>query len=146
VAPESDVSAYVRAESPVIVERAMYWSKGSRARAEGHCSTGSITAARTWYLAEGSTAWGFQEYVLLANVSGEMAHVTLTFMRVDGSTRDYSVVVGSGSRYTVYANAVDPGQDASIRVASNVPLVVERAMYWSEKEGGTATLGVMQPL
>jgi hypothetical protein len=141
----SDVSTYVRADQPVIVERAMYWPRDSRPRAEGHCSTGSVTAARTWYLAEGSTGWGFDEYVLLANPTDRIAHANLVFMRTDGSTVSYGVNLGGFSRTTVYANAVDPGRDASVQVISDVPLVVERAMYWSDMEGGTNALGVLQP-
>jgi subtilisin family serine protease len=145
VVPGSDVSTYVQADQPVIAERAMYWPRGSRARAEGHCSTGSVTAAYTWYMAEGTTAWGFDEYVLLVNPSEDIAHATLVFMRTDGSTLNYAVSIAGRERTTVHANLVDPGRDASIQVVSDRPLVVERAMYWSEKEGGTDALGVLQP-
>lgn len=145
VAPESDISAFVSADRPVIAERAMYWSRNGRARAGGHCSTGSITACKTWYLAEGSTSWGFDEYIPLANISGDVAHATLTFMRTNGSTRDLRVSINAGARFTVFVNSVDPNRDASVRVESDRPLVVERAMYWSGKEGGTDTVGVLEP-
>jgi subtilisin family serine protease len=145
IVPGSDVSAFVEADQPVIVERSMYWPHGSRSRAGGHCSTGSITAAGNWYLAEGSTAWGFDEYILLANPTDEIAHATLVFMRTDGSTMSHAVEIAGRARYTVYANEVDPNRDASVQVVSNLPLVVERAMYWSDKEGGTDALGVLQP-
>ena len=145
VVPGSDVSTYVQADQPVIAERAMYWPRGSRARVEGHCSTGSITSANTWYLAEGSTAWGFEEYILLVNPSDNVAHATLVFMRTDGSTSTFAVNIAGKARSTVHANEVDPGRDASVQVVSDRPLVVERAMYWSDKEGGTDALGVLQP-
>ncbi len=141
----SDVSAYVRADQPVIVERAMYWPKDRRLRSDGHCSAGAVTAARNWFLAEGSTAWGFEEYVLLANPTDCPACVTLTFLRADGSSASCRVDLKGFSRTTVYANEVDPGRDASVKVFSDVPLVVERAMYWAGGEGGTGTLGVLQP-
>jgi len=145
VVPGSDVSTYVQADQPVIAERAMYWPRGSRARVEGHCSTGSITSANTWYLAEGSTAWGFEEYILLVNPSDNVAHATLVFMRTDGSTSTFAVNIAGKARSTVHANEVDPGRDASVQVVSDRPLVVERAMYWSDKEGGTDALGVLKP-
>ncbi len=145
VVPGSDVSTFLRSDVPVIAERAMYWPSGSRSRAGAHCSEGSMTASYTWYLAEGTTAWGFQEYVLLANVSEEVAHVGLTFMGPDGSSHEYSLEVGPGARQTVFANQVDPERDASVLVRSDQPLVVERAIYWSDKEGGTGALGVFQP-
>ena len=145
VVPGSDVSAFIEADLPVIVERAMYWPRDSRTRAGAHCSVGSMTAAGTWYLAEGTTAWGFDEYVLLANLSDEFAHVDLVFMGPDGSNTEYGVEVGPRARYTVFANEMDPDRDASVFVQSDRPLVVERAMYWSDKEGGTGVLGVLEP-
>jgi subtilisin family serine protease len=145
VVPGSDVSTFLKADQAVIAERAMYWPRGSRSRVEGHCSTGSMTAANTWYLAEGTTAWGFDEYVLLVNPTPQMAHVNLIFMRTDGSTTNYTVRMEGMARQTVFANEVDPGRDASVQVISDLPLVVERAMYWQEKEGGTDALGVLQP-
>jgi len=145
VVPGSDVSTYVQADQPVIAERAMYWPRGSRDRAGGHCSTGSVTAAYLWYLAEGTTAWGFDEYVLLVNTSEDIALATLVFMRTDGSTLNHVVSIPGRARTTIHANMVDPGRDASVQVISDRPLVVERAMYWSEKEGGTDALGVLQP-
>ncbi len=145
VVPGNDVSLLVRSDLPVVAERAMYWPCSSRARAGGHAGAGSLTPATTWHLAEGSTAHGFEEYVLLYNPTAELAHVLLTFMREDGSAREYRVTVPAGARYTVTANAVDPGRDASVKVASDRPLVAERAMYWWSREGGTAAAGVLQP-
>jgi hypothetical protein len=96
-------------------------------------------------MAEGSTAWGFDEYVLLVNPTEDIAHANLVFMRTDGSTRSYAVDINGKARMTVHSNEVDPSRDASVQVTSDKPLVVERAMYWSEKEGGTDALGVLQP-
>ncbi len=143
--PGSDVSTAVRSDQPVVVERAMYWPSGSRYRAGGHCSAGTVTAAGNWYLAEGCTAYGFQEYVLLANVSREVAHVNLAFMRPDGTTRDFSFSVAAGARYTVAVNAVEPAKELSVRVTSDFPLVVERSMYWTDNDGGTNVVGALQP-
>jgi thermitase len=145
IVPGSDVSTFIQADRPVIAERAMYWPKGSRTRVEGHCSTGSMTGAKIWYLAEGSTAWGFDEYILLMNPTESIAHVGLNFMRTDGSTQGYTVNIPSKARMTVHANEVDTNHDASVQVTCDQPLVVERAMYWSEKEGGTDALGVLKP-
>ncbi len=142
----SDVSLSIRADQPVIVERAMYWPQGTRSRADGHCSTGSLTPACTWYLAEGTTAWGFEEYILLANPSEVLAHATLVFMHTDGSSGSHDVKVPAGARVTVMANQADAERDASVKVIStDQPLVVERAMYWNGKEGGTGALGAISP-
>ncbi|MBC7253578.1 MAG: S8 family serine peptidase [Actinobacteria bacterium] len=145
VVPGNDVSVLVTSDMPVVAERAMYWPAGTHARAGGHAGAGSLTAAGTWYLAEGSTDHGFEEFVLLYNASGDLAHALLTFMRPDGTTHDYPVTVPAGARFTVSVNEADPDRDVSVRVTSDRPLVVERAMYWSGREGGTAAVGVLQP-
>jgi subtilisin family serine protease len=143
VVSENDVSAFVSADRPVVAERAMYWPGGSGARAGGHCCVGSTTAADSWYLAEGSTAWGFEEYVLLANPTDEVVHAALVFMRGDGSTHTLNVDIQATSRCTVYANQVDPEKDVSVLVNADRPVVAERAMYWRDKEGGTCARGAI---
>ncbi len=81
----SDVSTYVESTGgEVIVERSMYWND----RQAGHDSIGVNAPSTTWYLAEGTTAWGFEEYLLVQNPNpgaGQTAHVTFDFMRPDGS-------------------------------------------------------------
>jgi len=141
----SDHSTRLEADRPVVVERAMYWQAAGRQRAGGHCEAGSPVLARTWYLAEGSTAWGFEEYILVANPREELAEVKLVFQRPDGKERHYSLKVPEKSRRTILANRVDAGKDASILVSSNVPVLAERAMYWSGKEGGTVGMGALSP-
>jgi hypothetical protein len=141
----SDHSTRLEADRPVVVERAMYWQVAGRQRAGGHCEAGSPVLARTWFLAEGSTAWGFEEYILIANPREELAEVELVFQRPDGTERHYSLKVPERSRRTVLANRVDAERDASVLVSSSVPVAVERAMYWSEKEGGTVGAGALSP-
>ncbi|MEJ5185823.1 MAG: S8 family serine peptidase [Candidatus Geothermincolales bacterium] len=141
----ADHSTRVEADRPVVVERAMYWPAGGRQRAGGHCETGSAVLSRTWCLAEGTTAWGFEEYLLIANPYQEIAEVEIVFQRPDGTQRHYSLKVPERSRRTVMANRVDAEKDASIMISSNVPLAVERAVYWSQKEGGTVGAGAFSP-
>ena len=115
----------------------MYWSN----RLEGHNSIGCTTPDRTWYLAEGSTR-GFEEYVLLANPTENPAHVTLTFMKNDGATSTLGTTIAGLSRLTVRVNDLVPDAEVSVKVtSSDQPLMVERAMYWSNRRGGTDSIG-----
>jgi len=59
----ADASIKVVSNVPVIPERAMYRNN----RREGHDSIGTTTPAPDYYLAEGTTAWGFSTYVLIQN-------------------------------------------------------------------------------
>ncbi len=133
----TDVSTTVMSDIPVVAERSMYWSN----RLEGHNSIGCTTPDENWYLAEGSTL-GFEEYVLLANPTDSPAHVTLTFMRNDGTTATLAATLAALSRVTVRANDVTPNTEVSVRVASSDrPIMVERAMYWNNRRGGTDSIG-----
>ncbi len=142
----SDVSTFVEAvEGEVVAERAMYWN----GRQAGHAAVGVNTPSSVWYLAEGTTAWGFEEWVLLQNPSAvpdETAHVTLSFMKPDGTAVDPLVVeVGPGKRRTVFVNQVVPDTDLSVKVDSDLPVVAERAMYWDGRGGGHGSNGVTLP-
>ena len=65
---------------PVIPERAMYRNN----RREGHDSTGTTAPSRDYYLAEGTTNWGFKTYVLVQNPNNARNTVTVTYMTPKG--------------------------------------------------------------
>lgn len=123
---ERDASVMVSADRPVIPERAMY----RNSRSEGHDSIGTTTAAREYYLAEGTSAWGFATYVLVQNPNAVEANVMLTYMTPEGAVEQPSFVMPPNSRKTVRANDALPGRDFSTRVVADVPVIAERAMYW----------------
>jgi len=145
VVQQSDVSTRVEATGPVICERAMYRYN----KQLGHDSIGTPSTSQEWYLSEGTTAWGFDEYVLIQNPNGGQAAVGVQFMLPDGSIVPYGVVVPGQSRYTIYVNTV-PGcenTDLSTFVSSNLPVICERAMYWQgvTSPGGHDTIGTPMP-
>ena len=136
---------------PVVAERAMYWPKGAGLGGwtAGHGTVGASKEAYIWHLPEGATHI-FDEYVLVYNPFVSMsANVTLNFMDTDGNVTPYQIVVGPRSRYTVNVNNVlGPWNQVSTMVQSNIPVVVERAMYWPSGAGagnwvsGHNTVGV----
>ena len=136
--PASEVSVKVRAEKPVIVERAMYWNN----RSDGHACIGTPTPDTTWYLPEGYTAQGFEEWVLIENPGDDARKVTLTFMEPSGKNTVKSYTVPPRSRFTVGVDDILPSAEVSTRVAADGPIIVERAMYFNNRSGGTDSLGV----
>ncbi|MBU1671143.1 MAG: IPT/TIG domain-containing protein [Actinobacteria bacterium] len=126
-----DASIRVESDVPLVAERAMY----SEGRREGHASIGAQTPATTFYLAEGSTAWGFSTYVLVQNPNPEAAEVTLDHMTGDGPAPPASFTVPAGSRLTVRVGDYLAGHDFSTRVTGTLPIVAERAMYWDPGTG-----------
>lgn len=127
-----DVSVRVRTFGPpVLAERAMYIASGAR---QGATAGRAVSeTATTWYLPEGSTGQGFEEYVLVANPSGEPRTATVTWHTPAGPRQGPSVSVGPFSRVTIRANDSIPLEDSlSAQVTASGLLVVERAVYVTE--------------
>jgi hypothetical protein len=142
VVGEDDVSTFVYSDIPVVAERAMYWN----GRTEGHACVGSATPANGWCLSEGTTAWGFEEWVLLQNPTDRQVQVTLTCMLPDGSSFDTYYDLSPFSRTSVDMGQVVGSSDVSVEVRTDgYPVVVERAMYWDYRRGGTVAGGVLDP-
>ena len=126
-----DASIKVESEVPVIPERAMYRNN----RREGHDSIGTIVPAPTYYLAEGTTDWGFTTYVLVQNPNPTEAKVTLTYMTPEGPVEQKPFTMEQHSRKTIRVNDQLPGKDLSTMVSADKPIIAERAMYWDNGTG-----------
>ena len=121
-----DASIKVASSVPVIAERAMY----RNGRREGHGSTGTTVPANDYYLAEGTSAWGFTTYLCIQNPSAEACDVEVTYMTPGGARPQPSRVVPGNSRTTIRVNDAMPDTDFSTRVHGSLPIIAERAMYW----------------
>lgn len=127
----ADASVKVSGNVPVIAERAMY-RNGKR---EGHGSIGTVAPATDYYLAEGTTDWGFTTYVLIQNPDPAPNEVTVTYMTEGGPIQDPKFTMPPNSRKTIRINDAHPGLDLSTRVHGTKPLIAERAMYWNSGYG-----------
>jgi hypothetical protein len=148
VGPNKDVSARVDASVPVVVERPIYfmyhgaWDGGS-------IGSGVAELSKTWYLAEGATQPGFEEWISLMNPSSASAHVAITYMFPGGATKVQHVTMAPTSRETVLVNnVVGPNKDVSAKVEADQMIIAERPMYflyhgaWS---GGDSQVGATAP-
>lgn len=136
--PGREVSIKVRSAKPVLVERAMYWNN----RSDGHDCIGTPTPDTSWYLAEGYTAQGFETWVLIENPADEARIVTMTFMEPSGKNTVKTYEVLPRSRFTVGVNSILPSTEMSTRITADGPVIVERAVYFNNRSGGTDSLGV----
>ena len=140
-----DASIQVNSDIPVVAERSMY----RNSRREGSCSVGSTTPYKTYFLAEGTTAWGFSTYVLVQNPNDDAATVTLTYMTPEGAREQPAFTLPANSRHTIKVNDV-PGvesTDLSTQVSSDKPIIAERSMYWDSSAGEAmhASIGLAEP-
>ncbi len=135
----ADLSTYLSANQPIIAERAMYWTGATKQA--GHVTLGTPMPLTQWYLAEGTTAWGFETFVLVQNPNPTSCTVTFTFMRPDGSSLNPSYEVAANSRFTIKVNDLVDASDVSTVVSGTQPIIAERAMYWGARDGGHCTIG-----
>ena len=126
-----DASIKVDSNIPVIPERAMYRNN----RREGHESIGTTAPAKDYYLAEGTTAYGFTTYVLVQNPNPTPANVQLVHMTPGGPVYPPAFSMPANCRETVRVNDYLPDTDLSTQVHADVPIIAERAMYWDNGTG-----------
>jgi hypothetical protein len=139
--PAADVSVRIDADADVVCERSMYWG----GRIEGHDSIGVTAPSSRWYLAEGCTNYGFEEYLAIQNPSSSGSTVTITYNTGAGPRIASPVTVEARSRRTIRVNDFVPGENVSISLSATRPVVAERSMYWDGRRGGHASIGTTAP-
>jgi hypothetical protein len=133
----TDVSAVVSttAAGGIVVERAMYLTRGQEVFGAGHAAAGVVSPASRWLLAEGATGPYFDLFVLVANPAASAVTVDLRYYLPDGRTLERSRTIPAGSRDTVWVDHEAPElADTAVSVVVEsrqaAPIVVERAMWW----------------
>jgi hypothetical protein len=132
---ETDVSAKVVSDVPILAERSMYLSTPDQPFAGGTGGAGIPEPDTHWFIAEGATGAFFDLFYLIGNPGTQDATVTVTNLLPGGASFKKSYVVAPQSRLTISVHGEDPrlaGTDVSASIASTngVPIVVERAMWW----------------
>jgi len=98
---------------------------------------------RRWYFAEGSTKPPFQVAFALLNPNPRPATVTFIFLSPEGKQTPYEMHVGPNSRTTLAVNDVLPNAEFGTIVQTDIPVYVERTMYFGHD--GHSTTGARQP-
>jgi type 1 glutamine amidotransferase len=150
--PESLFSTLVVSDQPVVADRTMTWSAGTRYGS--HAESALTAPSADWYFAEGSTHSALDVFFLIQNPGDQAAEVDARFLRhVAGPplppvSRHYTV--GPHQRLTLQADHI-PGLEAldlaaEFHSTNGAPIIVERAMYISRPgelwSGGTDSTGV----
>lgn len=126
-------------ETPIIVERAMWWGTGGRWY-EAHNSPGATVTGFAWGAAAGEVGGdrAVETYLLLANTSRTPGDARVTLLFEDGTTAERTYHLLATSRLTVavgldFPEAIDRRFGAVVESVGDpaARLVVERAIYWS---------------
>ena len=136
--PNALVSAQVDASTTVFAERSVYFGH------DGIGGVGARSPGRSWHLAEGSTQPPFDTWIALYNPNLGAANARLTFMLDGGERVAVDQPLAPQSRVSLNANDILPPIGFSTTVTSDVPIVVERSMYFADG-GGHGSIGVKTP-
>lgn len=132
-------------ERSIAVDRTMSWTGEGAPSAEAHNSIGVTSPSDTWYLPEGSSAWGFETWLLIQNPNSAEATCNVTYMIEGDGPQTFTKKVPANSRES-YSMEADIGKkDASIKVGSNLPVIPERAMYRNNRREGHDSIGTTTP-
>jgi hypothetical protein len=137
--PNAEFATIVTTDLPVYVERSMYFGH------DGHSAPGARQTSKVWYLAEGSTVPPFETWVLLLNPNPVPSLVQLRFMREDGSVVDRTELVAAMGRKSVFVNTLFTTSGFATQITADQPIVVERAMYFDNGQGGHDTVATSVP-
>lgn len=113
----------------IVVERAMYFDE-----VYGHGSIGVNKTAKIWYLPEGSTANGFETWLLVLNPNETATTVRFTYMDEEGGNALEQFRMSANSRLTRKLNDVvemknKKGVATKVESLDDNEIIVERAMY-----------------
>lgn len=151
------LSTVVQSDVPIVSERSMYWEGDvPRGLGEGHNSSGVTETGLRWGLAEGRIGGNrvFDTYILLANPGTTTSKVRVTFLREGGAPIEKLYDVPATSRFNIDVKTevpelVDTSFGADIEVMNDVPIAVERSLYWNANgafwAGGTNALATPLP-
>jgi L,D-transpeptidase catalytic domain/Family of unknown function (DUF5719) len=144
---DKEVAIRVDSSEPVVAGRAEYsdWTGNPNYVNGGDTVLGQKNPAKTWYLAEGSTGYYFDQYILILNPTGELATVNVQLITTGGQV-GYQCQVAPFSRGTIAVDSIAGVQDAETAaiINSDKDIVVERTMYCNRdsKRGDSMTGGI----
>jgi hypothetical protein len=149
-------STVVTSNIPIVSERVMYWPGDGTPLSEGHASSGLTATALDWGLAEGRVGGpnAYMTYIQLANPTVNAAEVRVTYLRESGEPVVKTYTLPANSRFNIDVGGMVPELQnesfgARVEVINNVPIAVERSMYWNVEgrfwSGGTNALGSILP-
>jgi cathepsin K len=137
--PNEDVSTCVTVTSgaTICAERAMYFS-GENGKWGSHDSIAAPGVAEEWYLAEGATWPGYDEWILVMNPFNDAVTARVTFQTPAGAVKGPDLSLAGNTRQSVHVNQYIQGADVSATVTctrEGYGVVAERSMYINAPDG-----------
>ncbi|MHB8895616.1 MAG: caspase family protein [Candidatus Geothermincolia bacterium] len=123
----------------------------ARSGAESSNAAGFNVTNPTWYLAEGSTAWGYSCYVTVENPNPAPVTIRVSYQTPSGPVARDDFTMAAQSQATINPESDLGATDFSTRVdcLERLPISVDRTMTWTGPGAvspeGHCSVGVMSP-
>ena len=143
IGADLNASLYLSSSQAVVAERPMYFNYQGLASNNwtgGHDVVGANSPAKAWYLAEGTTRGGFEEWLCLQNPGSSPITVDATYQLGSGQGNPIqkSYTVPAKQRLTVSVNKeIGTNKDDSVQLSSTDMFIAERPMYFNYHDGWT---------
>jgi hypothetical protein len=131
----------------IAVDRTMYWTGPGYAPTQSgyHSSIGVTAPSTSWFLPEGSSNWGFETWTLVENPNSSAANITLTYMTEGGGAKPFNRTIPPNSRASYSMSSDIGGEDSSIQVTSDIPVIAEESVYRNNRREGSCSIGAPSP-
>ncbi len=133
-------SLKIVSSQPVVAERPMYFNYQGTANRNwtgGHCVMGVPSITNEYFLAEGTTRNGFEEWITIQNPNAAMITVLAGYQLGTGEVVNRSYDIEAGRRFTVLVpEVIGPEQDVSVHLTSTADFLAERPMYFNYRGMG----------
>lgn len=139
IAPDADFSIAVDADDTLFVERTIRFGHDVATLA------GQRSASTSWFFAEGSADNVYQTSVVIANLESKPAQVSIRTFGEGGPQPELPFTVPEGTRVKIQIPRLPIGSEFSTIVTSDVPVVVERGVYFDGGLAGDTNGGTKAP-
>ena len=142
ILPGADFSTKVHGSSPIIAERAMYWTTATGEAC--HDSIGMDSPHSVFYLPDGQTSAGHETWTLVQNPNDVPVQVSIAYLTPSGPGPVIVDKIAANSRKSYDMAQQVPNGLASVVVTSadaSRKIMVERSMYWDSRGAGTDSIG-----
>jgi hypothetical protein len=125
----AEFSTVIESDRDIVVDRTMTWDGSGYG---SHAETSLPAPSTTWYLAEGATHSGFDLFYLVQNPNPTEVNVRVQYLLPTGPPVVKTYAVSPLSRFNIWVDTDDArlaNTDVSAVITSDLPTIVERAMY-----------------
>lgn len=137
--PDSDFSIKVDADETLYIERTVLF---------GHDAS-TLAAARgpstTWYFAEGAADDVYETIFVISNMEKRPAQISIRTFTEAGPQPEFPLTLPEGGRVALEPARITGDSAFSTIVTADVPVLVERGVYFDGGRGGDANAGTKAP-